>query len=107
MAVVRAKYSGARDIRFGPTLAAEHLRSEEQRWEVFQGRLLDPAHTREVKDFEAKAQKGQLHYLFTVPLPRNWKPGIDAFSAEWSLPADELRPEPGLGLGLLAGAVKG
>jgi transposase len=29
LALVRAKYSGAVDVRFGPTLAAEHLRSED------------------------------------------------------------------------------
>jgi transposase len=29
LAIVRAKYSGAVDVRFGPTLAAEHLRSED------------------------------------------------------------------------------
>jgi zinc transport system permease protein len=28
----------------------------------------------EVKDFEARVAKGQLHYLFTLPLPRNRKP---------------------------------
>jgi transposase len=29
VALVRAKYSGAVDVRFGPTLAAEHLASED------------------------------------------------------------------------------
>ena len=29
LALVRAKYSGAIDVRFGPTLAAEHLASED------------------------------------------------------------------------------
>ena len=28
----------------------------------------------DVQDFEAKNQKGQLHYLFTIPLPRTKKP---------------------------------
>src|SRR5258707_15688231 len=29
LALVRAKYSGSEDVRFGPTLAAEHLLSED------------------------------------------------------------------------------
>jgi hypothetical protein len=35
------------------TLALEYLAGEETVWEVFQGRLLDPAHTRQRKTFEA------------------------------------------------------
>ncbi len=39
----------------GPDLALEweHVASEELVWEIFQGRLLDPAHTRERRSFEA------------------------------------------------------
>jgi hypothetical protein len=38
-----------------PELAVqwEHAEREEQAWEVFQGRLLDPAHTRQKRTFEA------------------------------------------------------
>src|SRR5262249_38764668 len=39
----------------GPNLQLdwEHKPSAQQRWEVFQGRLLDPAHTRQERTFEA------------------------------------------------------
>src|SRR5260370_37912466 len=30
-----------------------HFEHEEQSWEIFQGRLLDPAHTRQVRTFDA------------------------------------------------------
>ncbi len=35
------------------TLEWEHIEHEELTWEIFQGRLLDPAHTRERRSFEA------------------------------------------------------
>ncbi len=35
------------------TLEWEHVESEEREWEIFQGRLLDPAHTRARRTFEA------------------------------------------------------
>src|SRR5262245_37122614 len=39
----------------GPALSLEwdHLAAEELSWEVFRGRLLDPAHTRQRRTFEA------------------------------------------------------
>src|SRR2546430_2245183 len=39
----------------GPALrlAFRHLPAEESAWEVFQGRLIDPAHTRQKATFEA------------------------------------------------------
>jgi len=35
------------------TLEWQHVPTEDQIWEIFQGRLLDPAHTRERRSFEA------------------------------------------------------
>ena len=37
----------------GLTLEWEHIAAEEVSWEIFRGRLLDPAHTRERRVFEA------------------------------------------------------
>ena len=41
-------------------LTFEHLQREEVSWEIFQGRLLDPAHTRQKAIFEIDTPREQL-----------------------------------------------
>ena len=84
LALVRKKYGGAVDLRFGPTLAAEHLASEDgvtvhhdtlRRWMVAAGlwsraRKRSPHRARR----ERKAHFGELAAMICIPNDAHMRP---------------------------------
>src|SRR5262249_42746091 len=73
----------------GPNLRLEweHCPHEESVWEVFQGRLLDPAHTRQRRTFEA---------WNVYQLPDKRRSGAPLLSLKWDRDANQVHVVRGI-----------